>query len=172
METVSDVAHLSGGREIAGSNPIALTIRPEYETIRQVVLGRGQISSTKIIQDTVSNIYAKLCGITHNRWGDSLDSEGYTYIVGKAKVLMFIWGQTPGFDRLVRERCPLPDLSGLVTDYTPAEFCEFLDHLDRWVSAWNQQYKQQGVTFQDLCPNRPIGRIVDIIYWVECKEGC
>lgn len=57
----------------------------------------------KRVSDALSLMYDKLCGITHRRWGHSPDSEGKSYLVGKAKVLMFIWGQTPGFDTRLRE---------------------------------------------------------------------
>ena len=87
---------------------------------------------------------------------------------------MFLWGQTPSFDIKVRKRIindACREDSGLWAlsqerKYTPKQFYEMLKDLDRWVKYWNQEYREVGKTFQSLSPNRPIGRIIDIVYWV------
>jgi len=152
---------------------ILKNIDHEFETIRGVALGQGRIAHDKRIADAISGIYAKLCGMSHRRWDDAPDAKGVSYLVGKAKVLMFIWGQTPGFDSRLRSSPSLWSLPHLWVEknrYTPWEFCDILKVLDQWVAAWNEQYSQQGVAFQDLSLDRPIGRIIDIIYWVESDD--
>ena len=34
----------------------------------------------------------------------------------------------------------------------------------------NEQHRQQGVSFQDISPDRPIGCIIDTVYWVESDD--
>ncbi len=147
-------------------------VRPEYNTIKDITLGNGEMANKKVIK-ALSLIYAKLCGISHNRWGDFPNSTGESYLVGKSKVLMFIWGQVPGFDSRLRENpslWSLPHLWVERTKYTPLEFCDILGKLDQWVVAWDEEQKRHGV-FQSLSPNRPVGRIIDIIYWMQIHLG-
>lgn len=155
---------------------ILKTIRPYYEIIRYYQLGDGYISK---VREELNQIYQGLCGITNTLHRDP-DEFGEFFIVGKSKVLMFIWGQTPSFDEKVRENfslwthAPAPyQLPHIWLDkrrYTPEEFCDIIEELDHWVTAWDTKHeKERGVKFQDLYPNRPIGRIIDIIYWTEGK---
>jgi hypothetical protein len=144
-------------------------IRPFYEKIGPHCLGQGRIKGAR---DELSQVYSGLYGITHalyrNYEPDPID--GF-FIVGKAKVLMFIWGQTPGFDNRVRENLELDlrHVSREKNKYTPGEFCNMIEDLDEAVVAWNEKYKGT-TTFQRLSPNRPVGRIIDIIYWIEDND--
>lgn len=152
---------------------ISSNVAPLYEEIRRYSLGQGEM---KRIRDKLTKIYNGLYGITHTYYRDyEPDERGGFYIVGKAKVLMFIWGQTPGFDRWVIENfsswthAPAPyQLPHVWVDkkqYTPEEFCDVIEEFDQRVVAWNEK-KEEGKTFQSLSPNRPVGRIIDIIYLI------
>lgn len=144
-------------------------VRP-YEKIRQINIGEGKLAS---IRKELASVYEGLTGISHTGWDDP-DPFNSFYIVGKSKVLMFIWGQTPGFDERVRKSFSiwinnpkphkLPHLWVEEIRYTPGEFCDILEELDNWVQAWPSN--NSGKTFQSLCPEWPVGRIIDVIYWV------
>lgn len=150
-------------------------IYDEYQIIKSVELGDNSLVVDKNFSKALCSIYDKLCGITHTRWGDLPDNTRASYLVGKSKVLMFIWGQTPGFDSKVVwnltignskvEHDRLPICVG-VTKYTAQEFHETLQILDGWVQMWNRKYKNRR-PLQRLSSNRPrpVGRIIDIIYW-------
>lgn len=142
------------------------SISDDFDILKDVVLGQGRISRDKRACDALQLVYDKLCGITHRRWGDLPNSEGKSYLVGKAKVLMFIWGQTPAFDRILTASLSLrafPHLRVYESRYSASEFRDMLKTLDEWVAAWEKEHRQQ---FQDLDHNRPIGRIIDIVFWV------
>lgn len=148
-------------------------IASTYLKIRDITLGGGKVAS---IRKDLSLAYRGLRGIANtNQRNNDPDRLGRYFIVGKAKVLMFIWGQTPGFDRVVRENFRnwihppppsyLPHLLPQVRKrrrYTPDEFCIILEELDRWVQAWPQN--NGGKSFQVLLPGWPPGRIVDVVY--------
>jgi hypothetical protein len=146
-------------------------IAKPYEKIRQISISEGKLWS---VRTELASIYVNLTGISHTRWSDPDEFNSY-YIVGKPKVLMFIWGQTPGFDELVREQFDslthapppyvLPYLCLTDKRYTPQQFCEILEELDNWVQAWPNN--NRGKTIQSLCPEWPVGRIIDVIYWVK-----
>lgn len=148
--------------------------RNAYNNIKDVELGDGQIANQSM-SNALSRIYAgfyvatEQCGMTHNCWNnDSPNGGGRYYILGRSKVMMFIWGQTPGFDTWVRERLGKAGLGSSCPwvgekRWTPSEFCDTLKQLDRWVATWE---KQEGRKFrQCLSRNRPVGRIIDMIYW-------
>lgn len=146
-------------------------IAEPYEKIRQISIGHGELTS---VRRQLTSVYRGLAGISHTRWDDPDEFNSY-YIVGKTKVLMFIWGQTPGFDTRVRERFDywthspkprqLPHLCLEDRRYTPQQFCKILEALDKWVQAWPSN--NHGNLFQSLRPEWPVGRIIDVIYWVE-----
>jgi len=148
-------------------------IASPYLKIRNTTLGSGKIAS---IRHDLSITYSGLRGITHTKYSNDPDGLGRYFIVGKAKVLMFTWGQTPGFDTYVRRNFRswthpppplyLPHLMPRVQEqkrYTPDEFCDILEELDRWVQAW--PLNNTGKPFQSLNTDWPAGRIVDVIYW-------
>jgi hypothetical protein len=156
---------------------ILKNIRPYYEIISHYHLGDGHMSE---VRDELNQIFQRLCGITNTLHRDP-DEFGEFFIVGKSKVLMFIWGQAPSFDKKVRENfslwthAPAPyQLPHIWLDkrrYTPEEFCDIIEELDHWVTAWDTKYKKEKmISFQGLSSNRPIGRIIDIIYWTECDH--
>jgi hypothetical protein len=148
-------------------------IRSEYKIIKNVKLGQNQLVTDRNVSLAICRIYKKLCGITHThtRFTDPDPLTGEYYIVGKSKVLMFLWGQTPGFDTNVVDNLSLQTkglpLCAGINQYTPREFYETLKILDSWVQSWNQKYSGRGVSFENLSPKRPIGRIIDILYFKE-----
>jgi hypothetical protein len=151
---------------------ILFKIKDPYNKIRIIELGSGKI---KGIREEISSAYTGLKGISNtNPKHHDPDNFGNYYIMGKSKVLMFLWGQTPGFDSRVVERFslwnhdPAPyQLRHLFTEtiqYSPSEFCDILEDLDEWVQKWPNS--NNGQQFHSLCPEWPIGRIIDIVYWM------
>lgn len=144
-------------------------IAEPYEVIRKVALGQGIMSNVK---SPLAEIYTGLTGISHTRWADP-DEFGSYYIMGKSKVLMFIWGQTPGFDSKVRARFdswthpPFPSLLPHLCEedvrYMPNQYCAILEELDQWVQAWPTNNGRN--CFGSLCPEWPVGRIIDVVYY-------
>jgi len=142
-----------------------------YNKIRHITLGDGKMAT---IRQDLALIYTALRGITNTDQAyHDPDTSGSYFIVGKSKVLMFIWGQTPGFDDRVRHAfdsrlySPTPErlhaaLSKDKRRYTPEEFCHILEELDRWVQAW--PHNNGGVSLQSLYPAWPTGRIIDVTY--------
>lgn len=149
---------------------ILASIRPYYGKFRCFKLGHGGIRG---IREELTATYKGLCGITNVRQDDP-DPFGEFLITGKSKILMFIWGQTPGFDDRVRENfslwthAPAPyQLHHLWVEnrrYTPEQFCDIIEELDHWVQKWPNS--NGGVPFQSLYPDEPVGRIIDMIYWI------
>lgn len=155
---------------------ILKNIRDDYNTIKNIKLGDGQIAN-RAMSDALSRIYAGFylntvgvgCGITHysNR-KDSPDKDGKFYVLGRSKLLMFIWGQTPGFDYWIKKGLKQDGLFStcpwiLDNKWKPAQFCDTIKELDKWVITWEEQ---EAKGFQkSLSKDRPIGRIIDMIYW-------
>jgi len=148
--------------------PVLRNIRSSYSQIKPVFLGSGKIRECR---STLESIYQRLGGTT--REGEA----GYKFsIVGKSVILMAIWGQVPRFDSLNRKRFErwthapapekLPHLKVRGIWYKPAEFCDIVEELDRWVMDWplKNEGKSFISSFYDLCPGVPPGRQIDIIY--------
>jgi hypothetical protein len=140
---------------------ILKSIAEHYHAIRFTSLGSGQMRS---IRADLAALYEGLSGITKR-----------SDIVAKSKTLMAVWGQTPSFDKRVRhgfctrgygpKPYSLPHLETHRTRYTPQEFCDIVEALDRWVAAWPGD--NGGASFASLIPGAPIGRIIDMVYWPE-----
>ena len=145
-------------------------IANSYNKIRHIKLGDGKIAS---IRSDLSLTYRSLRGIANtNQSNNDGDTLGRYFIVGKTKVLMFIWGQTPAFDSRLKAHLKartykpapssLPHLSPEQRRYTPDQFCDILEELDRWVQAWPDS--NGGKPLQSLYPPWPTGRIIDVTY--------
>lgn len=93
------------------------------------------------------------------------------------KPLMFLWGQTPAFDSVVREKMPLFDVQG---------FRNVRWEFSTWINAMRklQKYLNNNARVLDLFnrtsvekygtdTNVPYGQFFDLYYWTESKkEGC
>lgn len=142
-------------------------VAPDYAQIRHIRLGEGNIGD---VRRNVAAVYEKLRGITNARRNDNpVDSK--FLIVGKAKVLMFMWGQTPGFDSTVRENFNKSEYEPkpyhlphrLRRRHSSDEFCDIIEELDRWVQKWPASNSE--MPFQSLCAEWPVGRIIDVTYY-------
>ena len=155
---------------------ILRTVQPYYEEIRNISLGSGQIHKYR---SQLQDIYEKLGGITNN----AIDYSGnVSYIVGKSKTLVAIWGQVPGFDSLTTknfvvwthppEPYKLPHLRSREIRYSPSQFCDMVEELDKWVLRWPESNNGRvfANSFSDLCPGLPVGRIIDMIYNFELPD--
>jgi hypothetical protein len=141
-------------------------LAPSYNSIKLAKLGSGKMYG---FRKDIDAIYSGLDGVTN--LVDFPDGRKSS-ITGKSKVLLAIWGETPGFDRLTRRRflswsyppAPLylPCLRRGKVWYTPQEFCDMIEELDRWVAAWPAN--NGGISFSSLSPGHPAGRIIDMIY--------
>ena len=141
-------------------------VRQSYQGIRDIVLGDGKITH---IRNEIQAIYNGLDGITNRI---QLPNRRVSSITGKSKVLLAIWGQTPGFDRLTRRRfvkwthlpdnLPLPHLSAGNQWYEPHEFCDMIEEVDGWIVEWPRS--NGGASFSELLAGTPMGRIIDMIY--------
>lgn len=146
--------------------------RDDYNIIKPINLGDGQINR-KSTSDALNRLYVGMkgseYGITHNNHNkDSPDGNGRYYILGRSKILMFLWGQTPGFDVWLRKGLRRDGLGSSCSwidenRWTPGQFCDTLKKLDGWITEWE---KTNGQSFKSLAKyHRPVGRIVDMIYW-------
>jgi len=145
-------------------------IRPFYDEIRSVKLGNGEMCHYR---KQLEAIYKGLDGITNRK--DYPDGSK-SYITGKSKTLLAIWGQTPGFDSLTRKRFvkwthppeprTLPHLRSGGIWYEPSQYCDMLVALDDWVYRWSESNNGRifADSFSNLCPGLPVGRIIDEIY--------
>ena len=138
-------------------------IADTYLKLRNITLGSGKMAT---IRHDLALTYAGLRQIanTHQSNNDP-DTSGSYFITAKSKVLMFIWGQTPGFDSRVRANFKSslhPEMSKDKGRYTPDEFCDILEKLDTWVQAWPDT--NGGKSLQSLYPAWPTGRIIDVTY--------
>lgn len=93
------------------------------------------------------------------------------------KPLMFLWGQTPAFDSVVREKMPLFGIQG---------FRNVRWEFSTWINAMRklQKYLNNNAKVLDLFnrtsidkygtdTNVPYGQFFDLYYWTESKkEGC
>jgi hypothetical protein len=148
---------------------ILKNIRPYYDRIRSITLGSGVIHQ---FRSELEIIYQGLGGVTNNI--DYTGSE--SSIVGKSKTLVAVWGQTPGFDSKNRKnfvkwtRPPTPlvlrHLRASEIWYEPTQFCDMILELDEWVSKWPASNSGMifSQSFNQLCPNTPVGRLIDMIY--------
>ncbi len=145
-------------------------IKPLYDETKNVRLGSGEIQTHR---NTLSLIYDGLSGVTNIvDHPDSLLSS----ITGKTKVLMAIWGETPGFHSITGKRlrtwrhCAdaelLVHLKRGKAYYDSSQFCDIIEQLHNCVSIWPQrnQDKVFSNSFIDLCGDIPQGRVIDIIY--------
>ena len=150
-----------------------------YNKIRHIKLGDGKMANIS------QHLAAAYCGLrqianTKQRNYDP-DQSGAYYLVAKSKVLMFIWGQTPGFDSRVRSHLvassyppapfQLPHVpqrqllsEGENRRYTPDQFCSILEELDKWVQKWPAN--NGGQSLHSLYPAWPAGRIIDVTYYL------
>ena len=159
----------TGVAEVNKIMQILRNIKPYYDQVRDVKLGKGKIRG---YGEQLEAIYEKLGGITDNVNYTGSESS----IVGKSKTLLAIWGQTPGFDRLTRKRfskwthspapLDLPHLRASEIWYKPIQFCDMIEELDFWVLRWPESNNGRvfADSFSDLCPGLPVGRIIDMIY--------
>ena len=160
----------TGIAEIKQIKGILGSIRQYYDQIRSVELGHGKVRS---YSKQLEAIYDGLDGITNHR---DFPNGSKSYITGKSKTLLAIWGQTPGFDRFTRknflkwthppEPLYLKHLQRGEEDYNPPQFCEMIAELDEWVLKWSTNNGGRSFTssFSHLCPSLPVGRIIDEIY--------
>jgi hypothetical protein len=160
---------ITGVAEVGKIEHILRNIRPYYDEIRRIPLGSGKIHQCR---SQLECIYERLGGIANN--ADYTGSE--SSITGKSKTLLAIWGQTPGFDSLTRERFsrwthpPAPlklhHLRAGEIWYEPTQFCDMIEDLDKWVLRWPESNNGRvfADSFSDLCPGLPMGRIIDMIY--------
>ncbi|MBL7061903.1 MAG: hypothetical protein ISS54_04125 [Dehalococcoidia bacterium] len=150
-----------------------------YDKIRHIKLGDGRMAS---IREELALAYRLLEQIANNKQSNNdPDQSGAYYVVAKSKVLMFIWGQTPGFDTQVRSHLvdrsyppapfQLPHVpqrqllsGGENRRYTPDEFCNILEELDEWVQKWPAN--NGGQSLDSLYPAWPTGRIIDVTYYL------
>ena len=146
-----------------------LNVRPNYDAVRNIVLGMGQIQRHRA---DLEALYAGLDGITNV--GDARGAS----ITGRSKALLAIWGQTPGFDKYTRlsfvtwthpthppTPLNLPHLERYKKWYSPGQFYEVIAKLDEWVGMWlTDNYTVFGRGFDALDKSLPVGRIVDEIY--------
>jgi hypothetical protein len=160
------------------ANPAAIqvllrNVRPQYNRIRGVALGHGQIRPHGA---DLESLYQGLDGITNTTIGPGGLHLGESSITGKSKALIAIWGQTPGFDKLTRDNLldwvhlPAPltlhHLQHGLVWYTPAQFVDIIADLDEWVCRWPQHNHNMPFvqTLAPLTGGMPAGRIIDQIY--------
>ena len=120
-------------------------IAPYYEKVRYIQLGQNKVAS---ITADLGHIYEGLNGITNRVTYTNGENSSIT---GKSKALLSIWGQTPGFDSIVRLKfCsnfypPLPDRLPYLKKnniyYSSDEFCVMIKELDKWVYDWPKTNK-------------------------------
>ena len=160
----------TGVASVPDMREILMGIRPSYNRIRRLELGKGLIP--KYTNDIVE-IYRGLGGVTNNsnrRLAEKSDSS----LTGKSKALLAIWGQTPGFDSIVKSRFldwrhdPLPGQLPHLTRrsdyrYSPNQYSDIVSELDRWVAVWPQY--NGGKNLNSLIPQHPLGYIIDRIYF-------
>jgi len=160
---------ITGVAGVNGIEHILMNIRPYYEKIRSITLGSGKIHR---FRNELACVYEGLGGITNN-----VDYTGnVSAIVGKSKTLVAIWGQIPAFDSINRKNfvkwthppapLMLPHLRIREIWYKSNEFCDMIFELDNWISKWpaNNSGRIFSQSFSNLCPNTPVGRIIDMIY--------
>jgi len=158
--------------EVVEKEKLELKLRKighHYENIQCITLGEGRIYT---VRESLRAAYAALYGVS------TLDSDGdaKSLVVPKSKALMAIWGQTPGFDKRVRYsfydwrhhagQQPLIHVRKWgphAWRYSSEEFADMVEQLDQWVLKWPGI--NGGKAFSSLDPKRPVGRIIDIIYW-------
>jgi hypothetical protein len=159
------ISGVSGASEL---EEILRSIQPYYNQICQFQLGSGQIQTCR---SQIELIYENL----KNK--EVVESKGRkSSIVGKSAILMAVWGQVPRFDSISRKRferwthspapAKLPNLKPAEMWYTPGEFGEIIEELDRWVAAWPKSNEGKSFIdcFYNLCPGIPPGRQIDLIY--------
>jgi hypothetical protein len=127
----------TGIAQIHNIERILRNVRQDYYKIHRIELGSKKICHYRA---NIEAIYAGLDGITNL---EKYPNGSRSYITGKSKTLLAIWGQTPGFDRLTRKNFlrwthpPAPlDLNHLRRGeewYTPSQFCDMIVQLDEWV---------------------------------------
>jgi hypothetical protein len=90
------------------------------------------------------------------------------------KPLMFLWGQTPAFDSVVREEMPLFNVRGFRN--TRWEFSSWIDALKRLQNYLNNN-TAVSTCFRKICTEKygtdalvPYGQFFDLYYWTESKK--
>lgn len=104
------------------------------------------------------------------------NSGGYYLVMGATKPLMFLWGQTPAFDSVVRRRMPRFGMTGLTYDHWSYEtwkkvLVKFKENLERqqglidFLKATSkEEYKTDKIV--------PYGQLIDLYYWTQPKPCC
>ena len=98
---------------------------------------------------------------------------GYYLAMATTKPFMFLWGQTPAFDSVVRMRMPRFNILGISDNYWSFEkwgtvmmrFQESLRHQPEAVNLFKEiSSKEYGTN-----SNVPYGQFIDLYYWVRCQ---
>lgn len=97
------------------------------------------------------------------------NSSGYYLVMGATKPLMFLWGQTPAFDSVVRKRMPKFGMTGLTSDYWSFEawkkvlvkLKENLEQQHGLIEFLRTTSQKEYNTTQIV----PYGQFIDLYYW-------
>jgi hypothetical protein len=101
------------------------------------------------------------------------NSGGYYLVMGATKPLMFVWGQTPAFDSVVRRRMPKFGITGIAYDHWNYEtwkqvlvkFKEEIEQQDGLIEFLRATTKQEYKTDKIV----PYGQLIDLYYWTQPK---
>lgn len=100
---------------------------------------------------------------------------GYYLVMGATKPLMFLWGQTPAFDSVVRKEMPKFGITGLTCDHWNFEMwkkvlASFKDELEQQhglIEFLKQMSKDEYNTDRIV----PYGQFIDLYYWTPRRKS-